>query len=177
MKPKKNNSVSLSEDFIQKKIYIIREKKVMFDSDLAKLYGVQTKQLNRQVRRNVKRFPEDFMFRLTLEEFQRCQIGTFGTSQKGSRKYLPCVFTEQGVAMLSSVLKSEKAIQVNVAIIRVFVKIKQIIETHKELREKLSQLENKFEKHDAEIQTIFEAIRQLIKPPENIRRRIGFHSE
>ena len=176
MKIPKNNYISISEETIQKKIFIIRAKKVMLDSHLAKLYSVETKQLNRQVKRNLKRFPEDFMFQLTLGEFQRCQIGTFKSSRKGRGKYLPYVFTEQGVAMLSSVLRSERAIQVNIAIMRVFVRVKSMLSTHKGLLEKINALENKTHRHDTEIQTIFEAIRQLIKVSDKPKRKIGFHS-
>ncbi len=149
----------------------------MLDSDLAELYGVETKQLKRQVRRNIKRFPDDFMFELTQEEYKdflRCQ---FGTSSWGGRRYLPYAFTEQGVAMLSSILNSERAVIVNIAIMRTFVKLREILSTHKELAFKLTELERKFEKHDEEIQTIFEAIRQLMIPPEKPHRRIGFYPD
>ena len=159
---------------IENKIYLIRGQKVMIDFDLAALYGVRTRNIKRQVKRNIKRFPEDFMFELNREEYNslRCQ---FGTLEKGKHsKYLPYAFTEQGVAMLSSVLKSERAIQVNIAIMRVFVKLKQILSTHKELAQKLNLLEKKFEKHDEEIKSIFAAIRQLMKPPKRTNRRIGF---
>lgn len=154
----------------------------MLDVVLARLYGVSTKRLNEQVRRNIKRFPEDFMFQLTKNEYQvlksqfsisslRSQIAT---SNRGGRRYLPYAFTEQGVAMLSSVLKSERAIQVNIAIMRAFVKLREIFSTHKELAHKLKELEHKIEKHDAEIQAIFEAIRQLMKPPTSHTKKIGF---
>ncbi|MCX5716076.1 MAG: ORF6N domain-containing protein [Candidatus Omnitrophica bacterium] len=150
--------------------------------DLAKLYGVSTKRLNEQVKRNLKRFPEDFMFQLTREEFLMFQNGTsslrsqIATSKRGGRRYFPYVFTEQGVAMLSSILNSERAIQVNVAIMRAFVKLRQILSTHKELAHKLNELERKIEKHDTEIRAIFEAIRQLMEPPSKKKQRtIGFH--
>ena len=158
---------------VEKKIFQIRGKKVMFDSDLAELYGVETRQLTRQVRRNIERFPEDFMFRLTKGEFLRCQ---FGTSSYGGRRYLPYVFTQEGVAMLSSVLHSKRAIRVNIVIMRAFVKLREILSIHKELVHKLAELERRVEKHDVEIQSIFEAIRQLMSPPtEPPKRRIGFH--
>ena len=159
---------------IENKIFFIRGKKVMLDKDLAELYGVSTKRLNEQVKRNKYRFPEDFMFQLTKEEagFLRSQIATLKRGQH--LKYLPYVFTEQGVAMLSSVLNSKKAILVNIQIMRIFTKLKEIITSHKELAHKLNQLENKIEKHDEEIKSIFEAIRQLMTPPEKSRRRIGF---
>lgn len=153
-------------EIIENKIYLIRGHKVMLDSELAILYKVGTKNLNKAVKRNIGRFPDDFMFQLTREEFRSLRFH-FGTSKKGrgGRRYLPMVFTEQGVAMLSSVLNSERAIQVNIAIMRVFVKLKQILSTHKDLIYKLNELERKFEKHDVEIQSIFEAIRQLMAPP------------
>jgi len=132
--------------------------------------------LNKAVKRNIERFPEDFMFQLTKDEEKTLsfQIGSLKRGQHP--KYLPYVFTEQGVAMLSSVLRSKRAIQVNIAIMRVFVRIKEMISTHKELAHKLSELERKIEKHDEEIRSIFEAIRQLMAPPEGKRRIIGFQS-
>ncbi len=163
------------QEMIQQKIFLIRGHKVMLDSDLAQLYQVETKALNRAVRRNIDRFPDDFMFELTKEEYKdflRCQ---FGTLKRGKHsKYFPNAFTEQGVAMLSSVLRSKRAILVNIAIMRTYVKIREILSTHRELAHKLSQLERKTEKHDGEIKTIFDAIRQLMAPPEKPDRRIGF---
>jgi phage regulator Rha-like protein len=163
----------IPQEMIEDKIYLIRGKKVMFDSDLAKLYGIETYQLTRQVRRNIDRFPEDFMFQLTKEEFLSCRIGS---SKKGGRRYLPYVFTREGVAMLSSVLNSKRAIQVNIVIMRVFAKLREMLYIHKELLYKLKELEHKVEKHDTDIETIFEVIRQLMAtPPEPTKRRIGFH--
>ena len=148
----------------------------MIDRDLAELYGVETKYLNRQVRRNIQRFPEEFMFKLTTEE--RNELVTichrFSTMKHSSA--LPFAFTEHGVAMLASVLKSERAIKISISIIKTFVKLREIISTHKELAYKLSQLERKTEKHDTEIQAIFEAIRQLMTPPEKPKHRIGFYN-
>jgi len=184
----------IPQEVIENKIYLIRGHKVMLSRDLAHLYGVPTKRLNEQVKRSIKRFPDDFMFQLTKEEvlmFQieasglRSQIATLdgeGRKDLGGRgrysKYLPYAFTEQGVAMLSSVLNSERAIQVNIAIMRTFVKLKAILSTHKELAHKLNELERKIEKHDVDIQSIFEAIRQLMAPPpEKPRRMIGFKQE
>jgi phage regulator Rha-like protein len=166
--------ITVLED-IEKRIYQIRGKRVILDKDLAFLYDVETKSLTRQVRRNMERFPEDFMFRLTKEEFLRCQIGT---SSYGGRRYLPYAFTQEGVAMLSSVVNSKRAIQVNITIMRAFVKLREILSFHKELIHKLSELERKVEKHDVDIQSIFEAIRQLMAPPpEKPRRMIGFKQE
>ncbi len=163
-------------EIITTKILEIRGKKVMLDSDLAKLYGVKTKQLVRQVKRNIERFPEDFMFQLSREETEslRCQIGT---SKRGGRRYFPYVFTQEGVAMLSSVLNSPRAIKVNIQIMRAFVKLKELLLAHKELAVKLEALERKYTNHDKKIEEIFEAIRQLMLPPEEPKRKIGFHTE
>ena len=165
----------MPQEAIDKKIYLIRGQKVMLDRDLAKLYGVPTKRLNEQVRRNIKRFPSDFAFLLTRQEVMILK-SQFATSRWGGRRKLPYAFTEQGVAMLSTVLNSERAIEVNIAIMRAFVKLRQILSTHKELAHKLEQLERKIEKHDTEIQAIFEAMRQLMAPAEKPKRKIGFHS-
>ena len=149
----------------------------MLDSDLAELYEVPTKRLNEQVRRNAARFPPDFMFQLTPEETDslRSQIATLESGRGQHRKYLPYAFTEQGVAMLSSVLNSEKAVQVNIAIMRAFVRLREMLATHRELAQKLKELESKLESHDHQIRSIFQTIRQLMAPPEPPRRRIGFH--
>ncbi len=148
----------------------------MLDRDLAGLYGVATKVLNQAVKRNIKRFPEDFMFQLTKEEDYSLwsQSVTLKTGRGKHQKYLPYAFTEQGVAMLSSVLHSERAIQVNIAIMRAFVKLREILSTHKELAHKLEELERKIERHDVEIKGIFDAIRQLMIPPEKTKKKIGF---
>ncbi len=168
----------ISSDWIQKRIYLIRNQKVMLDSDLAELYGIETKNLNRAVSRNIDRFPDDFMFRITDEEWNSLRFH-FGTSKitRGGRRYLPYVFTEQGVAMLSSVLASKRAIQVNIQIMRVFVKVREILSTHKELSQKLKEIERKVGSHDEQITAIFEAINQLIAQPEKPKRRIGFGVE
>jgi len=164
-------------EMIEKKILIIRGEKVMLDADLAELYGVETKMLVRAVKRNIDRFPSDFMLHLEKEEFENLRF-QFGTSSRwGGRRYLPYAFTEQGVAMLSSVLNSERAVHVNIAIMRAFVKLREMLSTHKELAHKLAQLERKIEKHDEEIKVIFDAIRQLMTPPEPKRKKIGFRRE
>jgi phage regulator Rha-like protein len=172
-------SNAIAVEVIATKILEIRGRKVMLDRDLAKLYGVETKHLTRQVRRNIKRFPVDFMIRLTRREYQeilRCQ---FGTLEKGKfSKYLPYAFSEQGVAMLSSVLNSERAIQVNILIMRAFTKIREILLTHKELAAKIEALERKYADHDQTIKEIFEAIKQLLEPaPVKEKKIIGFHIE
>ena len=161
----------------RKKIYLIRKQKVMLDRDLAKLYGVPTKRLNEQVKRNRKRFPVDFMFRLTKDEMKNIRSHSATLKWGKHSKYLPYAFTEQGISMLSSVLHSERAIQVNIVIMRTFVKLRRILATHTELAKKLSELEDRIAKHDEKIQIIFEAIRQLMVPPVKSKRRIGFHKE
>jgi len=167
----------IPQEVIEKKILLLRGKKVMLDRDLAGLYGVTTGNLNKAVGRNIERFPEDFMFQLSKGEENSSRFH-FGSLKRGQHvKYLPYAFTEQGVAMLSSVLHSKKAVQVNIIIMRAFVKLRQILSTHKELAHKLDQLEGRIEKHDGEICAIFEAIRQLMTPPETPKRRIGFHTD
>jgi hypothetical protein len=161
---------------IEQKIYLIRRHKVMLDRDLAKLYGVPTKRLNEQVKRNRRRFPDDFMFQLNKQEYNDLK-SHFATSRWGGTRKLPHAFTEQGVAMLSSVLHSERAIQVNIVIVRTFVKLRRILSTHKELAQKLKELERKIAKHDEDIQAVFYAIKQLMTPSEKPKRKIGFHKE
>ena len=161
---------------IERLIYLIRGQRVMLDSDLATLYGVETKVLNQAIRRNLQRFPEDFMFQLTSGEFEslRSHIVTLKTGRGQHRKYTPFAFTEQGVAMLSSVLRSPRAIQVNIEIMRAFVKLREVLVHNKELAEKLAELERKVTSHDQSIRTIFEAIQQLIEEPVPKKRQIGF---
>jgi predicted restriction endonuclease len=144
----------------------------MLDADLAGLYGVTTKRLNEQVRRNRSRFPDDFMFQLTAEEVLslRSQIAT-SKQGRGGRRYAPLVFTEQGIAMLSTVLNSERAIQVNIEIMRAFVRLQEMIATHRDLARKLETLEKKY---DAQFKVVFDAIRELMTPPESKKRKIGF---
>jgi phage regulator Rha-like protein len=156
---------------IEKAILLIRGQKVMLDADLAELYGVETRVLVQAVKRNIERFPEDFMFQLSQEEFTilRSQIVT--SSDWGGRRYPPYAFTEQGVAMLSSVLRSQRAIQVNIEIMRAFIRLRQMLASHVELARKLDALEKKY---DAQFKQVFEAIRQLMAPPEPKRRPIGF---
>jgi phage regulator Rha-like protein len=158
---------------ITRKIFIIRGHKVMLDRDLAELYGVETKRLKEQVRRNISRFPEDFMFVLTNQEVRslRSQIAT---SSWGGTRYIPMAFTEQGVAMLSSVLKSKRAIEVNIAIMRAFVKMREIMAANKEFSEKLKIIEKHLAEHDDQFRVVFEAIKQLLKEDEKPKKRIGF---
>src|SRR3990167_7249229 len=168
----------ISVERISSKIFLIRDEKVLLDFDLAELYGVATKQLKRAVRRNIARFPIVFMFPLTKTEDNslRSQIGTLKRGEHS--KYLPYAYTEQGVAMLSSVLNSERAIKVNIAIMRTFVKMRRILESNESLAKKLKQLEQetkeKFAEHQQQISIIFEAIKELVTEKEKPKRRIGF---
>ena len=159
---------------IARAILVIRREKVMLDSDLAALYGVTTGNLNKAVKRNAERFPTDFMFQLDAEEVANLKF-QFGISSWGGRRRLPYAFTEQGVAMLSSVLNSERAVKVNIAIMRAFVKLRETLDTNRELARKFAELERRVGKHDEEIAAILEAIRQLMAPPQKPRREIGFH--
>jgi len=159
---------------IQKSIFLFRGQKVLLDMDLAEFYGVETRSLIQAVMRNIERFPSDFVFQLDQDEFDSLRSQIVISKGKGGRRYLPYAFTEQGVAMLSSVLRSKRAIQVNVAIMRTFVKLREMLSTHKELAHQLVDLERRLEDHDEQIQTIFEAIRQLMVPPEKPRKKIGF---
>jgi len=170
------NNILIPADIIENKIFLIRGKKVMLDKDLAILYGVETKVLNQAVKRNIDRFPEDFMFQLTkieIENFSRSQIVTLKRGQ--NIKYNPYVFTEQGVAMLSSVLKSKRAIQVNIQIMRTFTKIREMIISNKELRFKIEALERKY---DNKFQVVFDAIKKIlvsqIKEKPKRKHKIGF---
>ena len=160
-------------EVIENKIYLIRGQKVMFDRDLAMLYGVETRILNKAVKRNIDRFPSDFMFELNNEEYKNLKFH-FGTSSWGGLRKHPKVFTEHGILMLSSVLNSKRAIHVNIQIMRAFVKLRNILSTHKELAAKLAELERKYEGHDVNIRQIFSAIKQLMKPPVKRSKRIGF---
>jgi phage regulator Rha-like protein len=164
----------IPEELIERKIFLLRGQKVMLSIHLAKLYGLEIRMLIQAVKRNTERFPEDFMFQLTNEEYKNLK-SQFVISSWGGRRHSPYAFTEQGVAMLSSVLHSKKAVQVNIAIMRAFVKLRQILSNHKELAYKLGELERKISKHDEDIQDIFEAIRQLMTPPEKPKRKIGFY--
>jgi hypothetical protein len=165
---------------IEDRIFIIRGQKVMLDYDLADLYQVPVKRLNEQVGRNIERFPQDFMFQLTNEEFLRCQIGTanlrsqIATAKFSKRRFLPYAFTEYGVAMLSSVLNSRQAIQVNISIMRTFGRLRQILSTHKELANRLEHLEQKVGKHTGEIQEIFVAIHKLMNLAKKPIKKMGF---
>jgi len=164
----------LPVEIIERKIYLIRAHKVLLDSDLAELYGVEVKQLKRQVRRNINRFPEDFMFQLQKEEYESLR-SHFGTLKRGEHaKYFPYAFTEQGVAMLSSVLNSDRAIEVNIQIMRAFVKLREMLSTHKDLARKLADMEKKY---DTQFKVVFDAIRQLMTPTVPKKGKIGLGRE
>ena len=185
----------LPPEFVERRIYLVRGKKVMLDADLAELYGVETKALNRAVQRNKDRFPADFIFRLTAEEseslrFQfgisnvdirdevlRCQFGT-SKEGRGGRRYLPYVFTEHGVAMLSSVLNSKRAVQTNILIVRIFMKMRQLLENNKELAERVAKLEVSTKRHASVLVILVNDIRKLTDPPlepDEPKEPIGFH--
>jgi hypothetical protein len=163
-------------EIIERKIYLIRGMKVMLDSDLAELYAVETKFFNRAVRRNKDRFPADFMFQLTEREFKnlRFQIGT-SSSGYGGRRYLPYVFTEHGVAMLSSVLKSKKAVQVNILIVRAFIKLRELLATHKDLILEIDKIKREQKNQNQKINSVINIISQMLNPPiDENREPIGF---
>ena len=157
-------------------VHLIRGEKVMLDADLASLYGVQTKALNQAVQRNIDRFPWDFMFQISPEEKESLRSQFVTLKRGGHRKYLPYAFTEQGVAMLSSVLRSERAIEVNVAIMRTFVQLRRLMDSNALLAEKIEQLEKKYADHDQHFQIVFDAIKQLISSPTKPGKEIGFHT-
>ena len=177
-KPESGSLLPIPLEVIERRIYLLRGQKVMLDSDLAELYGVETFNLNKTVKRNLARFPADFMFQLTSEEVEnlRFQIG-ISSSSHGGRRYVPYVFTEQGVAMLSSVLNSERAIQVNIAIMRAFVKLREMLITNQELAEKLAAMEQRY---DSQLQLVFQAFNLLMAPPNEVppaKQRIGFRTD
>ncbi|HME88840.1 MAG TPA: ORF6N domain-containing protein [Chthoniobacterales bacterium] len=160
---------------VAQSIYLFRGQKVILDFDLARLYGVTTGNLNKAVHRNAERFPSDFMFQLSGEEAERLKF-QFGRSKgRGGRRHRPYASTEQGIAMLSSVLNSERAVRVNIAIMRAFVRLREALETNRELAQKFAELERRVGQHDEEIAAILEAIRQLMSSLEKPRREIGFH--
>ena len=166
------NTALIPQEKIESKIYLIRGKKVMFDKDLAELYVVKPIALRQQVKRNKERFPEDFMFQLTKEEAENLVSQNVIPSKQSMGGYLPYAFTEQGVAMLSSVLRSKQAVQVNIQIMRTFTKLREMIESNKDLRRKIEEIEKKYDK---QFQIVFEAIKQLVEPVERPKRKIGFY--
>lgn len=160
---------------VENRIVVLRRHRVILDTDLAALYGVAVKRLNEQVKRNRERFPSDFMFQLTQSEADslRSQTAT-SSSNRGGRRYLPYAFTEHGAIMAATVLNSEKAVEMSVFVVRAFVRLREMLSTNRELAAKLAQLEDRLEGHDASIQNLIEAIKELMIPEEPNRRRIGF---
>ncbi len=167
-------STLVSIDEISQSIYLIRGRRVMLDEDLAMLYDVSTGALNQAVKRNIERFPGDFMFELTLGECDNLKSQTVISSSWGGRRKRPKAFTQEGVAMLSGILRSDRAIRVNIEIMRAFVQLREMALAHRELVERLNELENRVGNHDEHLRQIFEAIHQLMTPPEPSGRRIGF---
>jgi hypothetical protein len=158
---------------IERRIYVIRGQKVMLDRDLAGLYQVETKALNRAVKRNVTRFPEDFMFQLTAAEAEdlRCQIGT---SSWGGRRYRPHAFTEHGAVMLASVLNSRRAVEMSIVVVRAFIMLREVMATHRELARKIEELERNQKEHGRHIAAIYDMVKKLVAPPSRPARRIGY---
>jgi hypothetical protein len=171
---KRSKSLLVPDEVVIGKILLIRGKKVMLDRDLAALYGLTTFRLNEQVKRNRKRFPSDFMFRLTRKEKQRLIDEHVQYASLKFSPALPNVFTEHGAVMLASVLNSKRAIEVNIQIVRIFTKMREALSVHKDILLKLEKLERKLKANDEEIQLIFSALKQLLNPPQDPRPRIGF---
>ena len=169
--PGVNIPMTIPIERVGNRILSIRGHRVMLDADLAELYGVPTKRLNEAVRRNAARFPEDFMFQLTADEAETLRSQFATSNGRGGRRYIPYVFTELGVAMLSSVLNSERAVQVNIAIMRAFVRLRELAASHKDVLRRLDEMEGKY---DRQFKVVFDAIRELMKPPKIPRRRIGY---
>ncbi|MCF6297663.1 MAG: ORF6N domain-containing protein [Flavobacteriaceae bacterium] len=166
-----STEITITEEAIINKIYIIRNQKVMVDKDLAELYQVETKQLKRQVRRNIERFPKDFMFELTKKEFENLR-SQFGTSSWGGNRYAPLVFTEQGVSMLSSVLNSKRAIAVNINIIRVFTKMREILTDNLNIKLDIEEIKKKLTNHSKNIELVFNYLDELTDKKKNEKPRI-----
>ena len=175
---KNESEIMIPDEKIMNKIYLIRGKKVMLDRDLAELYEIETKQLKRAVKRNINRFPEDFMFELTTGEFNNLR-SQFGTSSWGGSRYLSMAFTEHGVIMLASVLNSERAVQMNIRIVRIFTRMREMLNTHKGVLQKLEKIEQKLAEHDDQILVIFKYLKQLEQSKKQEldyqnRKRVGF---
>ena len=167
-------TIAIIEEKIVDKIHLIRGQKVMIDRDLAELYGVETRRLKEQVNRNLSRFPSHYMFELTQKEYESLRSQNATLKQGGHAKYLPYAFTEHGVLMLANVLKSGRAIEMSIKVIDVFVKLREMLLTHKDILLKLELLEKQVVKNSEEIQAIFNALKQLLNPPLEPRKRIGF---
>lgn len=168
------NQIVVADEVVMNKIYYIRKQKVMLDRDLAALYGVQPIRLREQVKRNIDRFPKNFMFQLTAKEVESMVSQNAIPSKQHLGGYLPYAFTEHGVLMLASVLKSEKAMQVSIRVIEIFVKMREMLSAHKDILLQLQKMEKKLTAHDDDIQLIFEYLKQLLNPPQQPRPRIGY---
>ncbi|RLD56522.1 MAG: ORF6N domain-containing protein [Bacteroidetes bacterium] len=170
-----NNEVAVPEEIIMNKIYLVRDQKIMLDRDLAELYGVLTGNLNKAVKRNIKRFPKDFMFQLTKEEFENLKF-QFGTSSWGGTRNLPYAFTEQGVAMLSGILSSDRAINVNIQIMRIFTRARQLLTANLSVKLEIDEIKKKLQNQDKNIELVFSYLDELIEKQENPqpRRQIGY---
>lgn len=180
-KTKKETSLaSVSSELVEQKIHLLRSQRVMLDADLAEIYGVEARVLNQAVKRNLQRFPQDFMFQLTDDEFAVLRNSSqFVTSSRKYRgtKYRPYAFTEHGAVMLATVLNSPTAIEASIQVVRAFVRLRTVLATHQDIAKKIDELENKVNKHDKEIDAVFSALRQLLQPPIKPRRQIGFRNE
>tara|TARA_B100001964_G_scaffold191940_1_gene214467 strand:+ start:1064 stop:1597 length:534 start_codon:yes stop_codon:yes gene_type:complete len=174
-KEKSKITTLISNEIIANRILFIRDKKVILDSDLAEIYGVTTKRLNEQVKRNQARFPEDFMFVLRKEELESLK-SQFATSKKvrGGRRTLPFVFTEHGALMIANVLNSPIAISASIRVARAFIQMREMLTAHVDLKRKIERLEKKYESHDMQIKTVFDAIKSLLEPPKKAKKKIGF---
>jgi phage regulator Rha-like protein len=172
---KTKSRFQIADETVMNKIYLVRKQKIMVDRDLAELYGVETKQLKQAVRRNRDRFPKDFMFEMNQAEFKnwRSQFVTSNSEKRGLR-YAPFCFTEQGVTMLSCILNSKRAIAVNIQVIRIFTRMREMLLTHKDILLQLEKIEQKLTGHDSQIEQIFYYLKQLLNPPQPPRQKIGF---
>lgn len=176
-KKRKSAPPAIPSQRIERRIYVIRNQNVLLDEDLAELYEVPTKALNQAFKRNLERFPDDFAFQLNRDEWTSLRSQTVTSRSWGGRRYPPYAFTEQGVAMLSSVLKSKRAVQVNIEIMRAFVRLRELLAVNKDLAHKIEALERKDAEHDNKFRVVFEAIQELLKETPPTRRRIGFTSD
>ncbi len=174
---KSKKLITAADELIVNKIYYIRKQKIMLDRDLAELYGVQAIRLREQVKRNIDRFPSNFMFQLTAKEVEAMVSQNAIPSKRQLGGYLPYAFTEHGVLMLASVLKSKQALEVSISFIEIFVKMREMLSTNKDILLKMQQMEKKLTGHDEDIKLIFEALKQLLNPPQEPRKRIGFKPE
>jgi phage regulator Rha-like protein len=159
---------------VESRIFVLRQHKVILDSDLAELYGVSVKRLNEQVKRNRDRFPADFMFQLNAKEHQDLRSHN-ATSKRGGRRYAPYAFTEHGAIMAATVLNSQRAVEMSIFVVRAFVRLREMVSNNRQIVAKLEELENRLEKHDTDIEQLIEAIKELMVPPEPTGRKIGFH--